>query len=198
MLFGVIVLSIGLSAKLLLFPLLEDRKSVEESIQAKTALLNKYNAALKKKPELERRRGILKEKIATLEPLLFTEEFPALVSAALQSTLERMIKQRGGAIKSMKTLKSEDLGNYAKIWVEIIFTSEIRPFLDVLYDMAEHPKSLSIVKMDVHFQERKARQKLRILIKVEAGMENKTHKDSLNKNILSIRVTKEERKTFDV
>lgn len=184
-LFGAVVLSIGLLARFLIFPMLEDKKTMAASIQAKRMLLDKYAAALKKKPEIEARRARLKEDLAALEPLLFTGASPALVSARLQSTVERIITQRGGTIERMKTLKPENAGDYTKIRVEIIFTSGIRPFLDVLYDVGNHPQSLSIIKMDVHFKESRVDPTLRATIKVEAGMANQAPQ-AKRKAILSL------------
>jgi type II secretory pathway component PulM len=168
----VVVLSIILSIKLLVFPLIERGKLMEESIQAKKGLLKRYQEALRKIPQLELRRSALKEGIESHEGILLVGKTPTLSSAELQSILEKMVKQRGAKIKSVKTLKAEDLGDYTKIWVEITFTSDVRSLLNFLYDVENYKRSLSIDQMDVHLQGRKGHQRLRTILRVEGGLKN--------------------------
>ncbi len=124
------------------------------------------------RPQVELRLDALKESIKRLEASLLEGKTATLASAELQSILEKMAKKRGSKIKSVKTFKAEDLGDYSKVWVEITLTSNIRSLLNLLYDIEGYNRLLSVAQMDVHLQGTRGNQKLKTILKIVGGLKN--------------------------
>ncbi len=168
---GVTVLII-IAVKFLIFPVIDRGEFMEETIAAKKRLYTDYQESLAQRPQMELRLEALKESIKRLEASLLKGKTATLASAELQSILEKMAKDRGSKIKSVKTFKAEDLGDYSKVWVEITLTSDIRSLLNLLYDIESHNMVPSVAQMDVHLQGTKGNQTLRTILKLEGGLKN--------------------------
>lgn len=167
-LIGVIIVLL-LSAKLLVFPFFNKVGFVEESLEAKTGLLRRYQLAAGEIESMESRKAVLTEEIETMEGHLFNASTASLASAELQSKLEKMVKRRRAKVKSVRTLKAEEMAPYTRIGVEITFYSDIRSLLDLLYDVEGDSKGLSIAQMNLHYQESSDQQRLRTTLKVESA-----------------------------
>lgn len=164
-----VIIALLLSAKLMVFPFLLKVGSIEESLEAKTELLRRYRSAAGEIASMETRKTVLTEEIETMEGHLFNASTPSLASAELQSKLEKMVKRRRAKVKSVRTLKAEEMTPYNKIGVEITFYSDIRSLLDLLYDVEGDSKGLSIAQMNLHYQESADQRRLRTTLKVESG-----------------------------
>lgn len=169
---GGVTALIIIAVKFLIFPAIDRGEFMKETIVAKKRLYNDYQESLAQRPQMELRLDALKESVKRLEASLLEGKTATLVSAELQSILEKMAKDRGSKIKSAKTFKAEDLGDYSKVWVEITLTSDIRSLLDILYDIESYNMVLSVVQMDVHLQGTRGNQKLKTILKVVGGLKN--------------------------
>ena len=169
---GGVAALIIIAIKFLVFPVIDRGAFMEEAIEAKKRLYTNYHLSLAQRPQVELRLDALKESIKRLETSLFEGKTATLASAELQSILEKMAKGRGNKIKSVKTFKAEDLGDYSKVWVEITLTSDIRSLLNLLYDIEGYNRILSVTQMDVHLQGTRGNQTLRAILRVEGGLKN--------------------------
>ena len=169
---GGVAALIIIAIKFLIFPVIDRGELMEETIAAKKRLYTNHQTSLAQRPQVESRLEALKESIKRLEESLLEGKTATLASAELQSILEKMAKERGNKIKSVKTFKAEDLGDYSKVWVEITLTSDIRSLLNLLYDIESYNRLLSVAQMDVHLQGTRGNQTLRTILKVEGGLKN--------------------------
>ena len=169
---GGVAALIVIAIKFIIFPVMDRGEFLEETIEAKKRLINNYQGSLVLRPQVELRLDALKESVKRLEEWLLEGKTGTLASAELQSILEKMAKDRGSKIKSVKTFKAEDLGDYSKVWVEITLTSDIRSLLNLLYDIEGYNRLLSVAQMDVRLQGTRGNQKLRTILKVEGGLKN--------------------------
>ncbi len=168
--FAALVVAAFVIFKLMVTPLLERRRSLDESLEAKSELIARYEDVLQGVEGLKTEQKRLVEIIDELERSLLSATTPTLASAELQSILEGLARQRGVRVQSVKTLRPEDSGDYTKILVEITLSSEIRPLLELLYDIENHPRTLSIVQMNIRPMGRGENQALRTVLRVRAGL----------------------------
>ncbi len=168
---GVIIVLL-LSAKLFVAPFFKKVEFVEESLEGKAALLLRYRTAADEMELIGSRRAALSEEVEAMEDRLFNAATASLASAEMQSMLEKMVKRRKAKIKSVRTIKAEDMAPYTKIGVEITFYSDVKSLLDLLYDMEGNSKGLSIAQLRVHYQDGPDQQRLRTTLRVESGSKN--------------------------
>ncbi len=164
------VIAAAVVLKLAVTPLVERAESLDAAIEAKTALLERYGKVVAQQKELKRIRSGLKHRISELENSLLTAPTPTLASAGLQSILEGLAKKSAVRIQSVKTMKPEDVGDYTRITVEITVASDIRPLLELFYNIENHPKTLSIVQMNITPIGPRTRRMLQAVLRVTAGV----------------------------
>ena len=163
------VLMVFIAIKILFFPLMERRQAVGESLAMRTELLERTKKAIKMRPQMEEKRRVLRETVKNLEGALLVGKSPTLASAELQSLMKEIAQRSGVQIKSIKTLKSEDLGEYIKVQGEIIFYADIRSLLNFLYNIEDNEKALVVTQMNLVLQNSRGVSRLQSTVRVSAG-----------------------------
>jgi len=124
----------------------------DQAILMKT--LGKYVDLISEKSELEKKLVSLTEKRKTDDAKLIEGQTPSLVAAALQDTVNGIVKGRGGTITSERVGKSEDLGKYKVITVSMDVTlPDVSALSDVLSSVETRTPSLVVKELDVRVRD---------------------------------------------
>ena len=124
----------------------------DQAISMKT--LEKYVALISEKPALEERFVSLTEQRKTDNAKLIEGQTSSLVAAALQDTVNGIVKGRGGTITSERVGKAEDLGKFKVIAVSMDVTlPDVSALSDTLNAIETHTPSLVVKELDVRIRD---------------------------------------------
>ena len=139
----------------------------DQSISMKT--LGKYITLISEKPELEKRLASLTEKRKTDNAKLIEGQTPSLVAAALQDTVNGIVKGRGGTITSERVGKPEDLGKFKVITVSMDSTfPNVSVLSDILNSIETQTPSLVVKELDVRVRDFRNPKELMVKMDISA------------------------------
>ena len=139
----------------------------DQSISMKT--LEKYITLISEKPELEKRLASLTEKRKTDNAKLIEGQTPSLVAAALQDTVNGIVKGRGGTITSERVGKPEDLGKFKVITVSMDSTfPNVSVLSDILNSIETQTPSLVVKELDVRVRDFRNPKELMVKMDISA------------------------------
>lgn len=144
-------------------------KTIKEDQAISMKTLEKYITLISEKPELEKRLISLTEKRKTDSAKLIEGLTPSLVAAALQDTVNGIVKGRGGTIASERVSKPEDLGKFKVITVSMDVTlQDVSALSDVLNSIETHTPSLVVKELDVRIRDFRNPKELMVKLDVSA------------------------------
>jgi|GEM_PF-251763 len=144
-------------------------KTINEDQVISMKTLEKYIALIFEKPELEKKLVSLTEKRKTDDAKLIEGQTPSLVAAALQDTLNGIVKGRGGTITSERVGKAEDLGKFKVITVSMDVTlPDVSALSDVLSSIETRTPSLVVKELDVRVRDFRNPKELMVKMDVSA------------------------------
>lgn len=153
-------------------PLIKKKTEIKDFIETKEILLEKYKLAIAEKGQMSGDLDALKERFKGMEGTLLDGETPTLASVRLQNIIEKTAKKRKVQTKRVKTLKSKDMGDYHKVFVEITFSSDIASLVGFLYDVENNLKALSVSEVNMRFHKRRGVAELETVVTVEGAIRN--------------------------
>ena len=144
-------------------------KAIKEDQTISMKTLEKYIALISEKPELEKRLVSLTEKRKTDNAKMIEGQTPSLAAAALQDTVNAIVKARGGTITSERVGKPEDLGKFKVIAVSMDVTlSDVSALSDILNAIEVHVPSLMVKELDVRVRDFRNPKELVVKLDVSA------------------------------
>ena len=144
-------------------------KTIKEDQAISTKTLEKYIALISEKPELEKRLLSLTEKRKADNGKLIEGLTPSLVAAALQDTVNGIVKGRGGTITSERVGKPEDLGKFKVITVSMDVTlPDVSVLSDILNAIETYTPSLVVKELDVRIRDFRNPKELMVKLDVSA------------------------------
>lgn len=144
-------------------------KTIKEDQAISVKTLEKYIALISEKPALEKRLVSLTEKRKTDNAKLIEGQTPSLVAAALQDTVNGIVKGRGGTITSERVGKPEDLGKFKAITVSMDVTlPDVSVLSDVLNSIETYTPSLVVKELDVRIRDFRNPRELMVKMDVSA------------------------------
>ena len=144
-------------------------KTIKEDQAINMKTLEKYIALISEKPELEKRLASLTEKRKTDNAKLIEGQTPSLVAAALQDTVNGIVKSRGGTIASERVSKPEDLGTFKVIAVSMDVTfPNVSVLSDTLNAIETYTPSLVVKELDVRIRDFRNPKELMVKMDVSA------------------------------
>lgn len=144
-------------------------KTIKEDQAISMKTLEKYIALISEKPELEKRLASLTEKRKTANAKLIEGQTPSLVAAALQDTVNGIVKGRGGTISSERVSKPEDLGTFKVITVSMDVTfPNVSVLSDILNAIETYTPSLVVKELDVRIRDFRNPKELMVKMDVSA------------------------------
>jgi len=144
-------------------------KTIKEDQAISLKTLEKYIVLISEKPELENRLVSLTEKRKTDNAKLIEGQTPSLVAAALQDTVNGIVKGRGGTITSERVSKPEDLGKFKVITVSMDVTlPDVSALSDILSSIETYTPSLVVKELDVRIRDFRNPKELMVKVDVSA------------------------------
>jgi len=144
-------------------------KTIKEDQAISMKTLEKYIALISEKPELEKRLSSLTEKRKADNAKLMEAQTPSLVAAALQDSVNGIVKGRGGTITSERVGKPEDLGKFNVITVSMDVTlPDVSVLSDILSSIEAYTPSLVEKELDVRIRDFRNPKELMVKVDVSA------------------------------
>lgn len=129
-------------------------KTIKEDQAISMKTLEKYIALISEKSSLEKKLASLAEKRKTDNAKLVEGQTPSLVAAALQDTVNGIVKGRGATITSERVSKPEDMGKFKVITVSMDVTfPDVSALSDILHSIETHTPSLVVKEIDVRIRD---------------------------------------------
>ncbi len=146
-----------------------EMETLEEKEAAKQKTLEKYIAAIAKKPQLEAALAELKEKRKGEDAKVIEGKTSSIATASLQNTVKNIVTSRGGTISSERAEKPEDLGRFKIISVglDAVFP-DTRALCDALYSIETQLPYLVVQEIDSRIRNYRDPRDLTVRLKVSA------------------------------
>jgi len=172
--FGVFIAGLIL-IKLLVLPVLERTKEMDEAVAAKKVLLEKYLSSMEDESMLKAKKEDLAKVLAKVEKQrLLKASTPVLAGARLQSIVKNSMRARGVEIRSIKIEKVRDAGQYKVVGLRIVSNSDLESLVDVIFDIENRDEALFIDYLNLRRQGRGDSPILRSELGFEAFFRPKT------------------------
>ena len=183
------MIAVSISLMLIAPPLIDKKAEIEDLIEAKEILLKSYHKVIAERDKTVSELDALKERFSGVEGTLLDGETPMLASVGLQNIIEKTAKKRNVHIQRVKTLKSEVVGDYHKVFVEITFSSDIASLVGLLYDVENNYKALTVSEIRMSFKKNRTGAVLETILKVEGALKSVSgdienrHKPAASNNV---------------
>jgi hypothetical protein len=126
-----------------------DLDTIKEEQSVKLRIIEKSNALIAERPDLEKRILKLKEERQADRSKLIEGQTLSLSAASLQDTIKEIISGRGGSISSERVGKPEDNGKLKIITVSIdAVLPDTRALSDVLFSIESRTPYLIVKELD--------------------------------------------------
>lgn len=148
-----------------------DLKMATEERALRMKTLNKHDALIALRPDLEKKLGQMRDRRKAADSKILTGNTPALAGASLQETVKSIITGRRGTISSERIEKAEDAGNF-----KIITTSfdcllpDIRSLNDILFSIETRTPYLTVREVDTRIRDFRDPRELMVKLTVSALM----------------------------
>ncbi len=145
-----------------------DLDTIKEGQEAGLRILEKSNALISQKPDLEKQIAKLKEEQQADKTKLIEGQTLSLSAASLQETIKGIVTGRGGSISSERVGKPEDYGKFKVITVSIdAILPDTRALEDILFSIESRTPYLVVKELDSRV--RNFRDPRDILIKLDVS-----------------------------
>ncbi len=168
---GLLAVLLFLGLHYVAFPLIDQRKTINDQMEVKASLLQQYQARLHMLPRLEQELESLQSRLEEAEHGLVKGLTPALGAARVQLILDDLSgQQKGIEIKNTRVLDAQEHGIYTKIAVRVALTAQTKSLTDFLYDIKHQSPYLSVSELIVRGSNQKKLRALRTDVVIEALM----------------------------
>jgi len=179
-LIGLVAVLLFLGLQYLVFPLMDQQKTINDHIEVKASLLQQYQTRLHMLPRLEQELAERHAQLEEAEQRLITGLTPALGAARVQLILDDLAgQQKGIEIKSTRVLDSEEHGSYTEIALRVALTTHTNVLTGFLYDIEHQPTHLSVSTLTIRVPNPKKPRDLRVDMVIEAFMTLSSEEDAL-------------------
>ena len=175
---GLLAVLLFLGLQYVAFPLIDQRKAMNDQMEVKTSILQQYQARLHMLPRLEQELEALQSRLEEAEQGLVKGLTPALGAARVQLILDDLSgQQKGIEIKNTRVLDAQEHGIYTKIAVRVALTAQTKGLTDFLYDIQHQSAYLSVSELIVRVSNQKNPRALRADVVIEALMKQSPEQD---------------------
>ncbi len=145
-----------------------DLDTIKEEQTVGLRILEKSNALIAEKPNLEKQIAALKDEQQADKTKLIEGQTLSLSAATLQETIKGIVAGRGGSISSERVGKPEDHGKFKVITVSIdAVLPDIRALEDILFSIESRTPYLVVKELDTRV--RNFREPRDLLIKLDVS-----------------------------
>jgi type II secretion system (T2SS) protein M len=145
-----------------------DLDTIKEEQAVGLRILEKSNALIAEKPNLEKQIAALKDEQQADKTKLIEGQTLSLSAATLQETIKGIVAGRGGSISSERVGKPEDHGKFKVITVSIdAVLPDIRALEDILFSIESRTPYLVVKELDTRV--RNFRDPRDLLIKLDVS-----------------------------
>lgn len=145
-----------------------DLDSIKEEQAVALRILEKSNALIAEKPDIERQIAKLKEEQQADKTKLIEGQTLSLSAAFLQETIKGIVTGRGGSISSERVGKPEDHGKFKVITVSVdAVLPDARALEDILFSIESRTPYLVVKELDTRI--RNFRDPRDLLIKLDVS-----------------------------
>jgi hypothetical protein len=145
-----------------------DLATIKEEQEVRLRILDKSNALISEKPNIEKQISKLKEERQANKSNLIEGQTLSLSAASLQETIKGIVVGRGGSISSERVGKPEDHGKFKIITVSIdAVLPDTRALEDILFSIESRTPYLVVKELDTRV--RNFREPRDLLIKLDVS-----------------------------
>jgi Tfp pilus assembly protein PilO len=91
----------------------------------------------------------MRSELDKVESRFFSGEKDSLVAAEIQQDIKQICLEHGVKIQSSKVLKSEEMGSYRKINVQVLFEGSITAFQRIIFALKNHQKYFFFPEIEI-------------------------------------------------
>lgn len=140
-----------LVAKLVVLPLLESQREVQQALVQKRRALSRYEEYIRSGKDIEEELKQVTQQAEIVQSKLLPGETPQIIAANLQEILKKLSEKNGVQIRSFRIGEPKETPFYLKIpvTIEINPTRAMASLTFFLYDIENYEKFLLISDLDV-------------------------------------------------
>jgi Tfp pilus assembly protein PilO len=136
---------------IVVLPLRDEMKRMEEETSVKKMALTKYSQFLQNRKTVEEELDRARKQYDSLQQRLLIGETPQLAAANLQEMVKKTLERNGMAIRGFRTLEPKDGQFYQRISIHIDFNpvNNMLSLIQFIHDIERHERDLLITEMDL-------------------------------------------------
>jgi Tfp pilus assembly protein PilO len=143
-LFGFVIIYV-----LILKPVYRKHIVIQEKIEQKGKLLDRYKAILKRDNQLKKRVLYIKKEFDKMTKVLLVSTKPSLAASELQGILEDIIKKTRTTITNTRNNSPVEKEAFYQIPIEITVESTLRELKDIIYQIENSDKFLLVRDLNI-------------------------------------------------
>ena len=156
-LFGVVVIYL-----LIVKPVYRKHLEIQDKIEQKGTLLDRYKAILKRDDKLKKRVLYIKEEFDKMAKVLLVSAKPSLAASELQAILEDIIKKARVTIINIRNKNPIEKEAFYQIPIEITVESTLRELKDIIYHIESSDKFLFVRDLNIRLVKSGDPEKLKV------------------------------------
>ena len=154
-LFCIIVISIYLSYKFVYLSLAQSYRYKQIRIDTLETKYISHREMAAQSNSINKTLAILRKELMKVESRFFPPEKESLVAAQIQQDIEQICMRNGIKLRRSRVLKTEKIGSYKKISIQVIFQGSIRAFNRIIFALKNRQKYLSIPEVEIRVTTRR-------------------------------------------
>jgi Type II secretion system (T2SS), protein M subtype b len=146
---GIVVGIVVLGYVYVFEPLREWKRSGEELIPTRQAVLERRRLLVAQRPTLTAEIEQVNKRLAAMGPRWLKGPTPPLAASELQTLVKGLAEQAGAEVRSERILPLIELGGLQEVPIEITVASGLREAVRLLYDLEHTTKALTVQDVKV-------------------------------------------------
>ncbi len=134
---------------LIVKPVYRKHLEIQDKIEQKGMLLDRYKAILKRDDQLKKRVLYIKKEFDKMAKVLLVSAKPSLAASELQAILEGIIKKARTTITNIKNSSPVEKESFYQIPIEITVESTLRELKDIIYEIENSDKFLFVRDLNI-------------------------------------------------
>ena len=154
-LFCFLCISLYLGYKFVYLSLIQSYRYKQIRIDTLEAKYVSHREMMAQSNSINKSLDLLKKELTKVESRFFPPEKESLVAARIQQDIEQICMHNGIKLRRSGVLKTEKIGSYKKISIQVIFQGSITAFHRIIFAIHNHKKYLSIPEVEIRVTTRR-------------------------------------------
>ena len=154
-LFCIICISLYLSYKFVYLSLIQSYRYKQIRIETLETKYNSHKEMAAQRNSIDKTLAFLQKELMKVESRFFPTEKESLVAAQIQQDIEQICMRNGIKLHRSRVLKTEKMGSYKKIPIQVIFHGSMRAFNRIIFALKNQKKYLSIPEVEIRVTTRR-------------------------------------------